>query len=818
MSPFTRVFHVGHWSVATRIVVACVGIALVFAGAVTAIGYLKASAGLNEQGQARLESDAVIVTTAVDQFNSKHQEIGHAVARLPLVIRVLAAGDAVTPEDRAAISELASSLTAGIDGETGVSFDDAKGTLAFGNNPATIGAKVDQRDYFKEAMQGRDFISGVSRTTTDGTSAVFVATPIKTPDGKVVGVVNVRGDPAGFQRILDAEMKRLGSSARGVLMDEQGLVIASTVDPSWLLRPVVALSPAAAQTLVADKRWGAQPMPEPLGEQGLVPAIGVTHKTVFSWQTQGVTYHAVAMPLGKTHWTYVSAMPVSIFEAASQDLLRTSAVAVALGLVLALAATLLLTRPITGGLRRLTAAARGLARGDTQQELDQAGHDEIGQMAGAFRDVMAYQRAMAEVADAMADGNLDREVKPASDRDILGVAFGRMHTSLCELVAQVQQAASGLTETSAHLGGVAKQTGAAVQEVTRAVQSLAVGAQDTSHNAQKTNSAVGQLSQAIDSIARGASEQAHQVQGASATATRMAAGVEQVAANANSVAAASQQTKASAQHGAEAVRETVAGMAEINAVVTEAADKVQQLGKLGERIGQVVETIDDIAEQTNLLALNAAIEAARAGEHGKGFAVVADEVRKLAERSSRETKQIAELISQVQGATHDAVNAMKTGATKVDHGSAKADMAGKALGEIMTAVDSTVKQVTEIASSAQQMAAASRSVVEAMESISAVVEQNTASTEEMAAQAGQVTSAIQNIATVSETQSASTEAVSASTREMSEQVEQMSTQAQELATTASQLQSLVAHFSLGDATPAVSSPQPRRLTPTRRAA
>ena len=94
MSPFARVFHIGHWSVATRIVVACVGIALVFAGSVTAIGYLKASAGLNEQGQARLESDAVIVTTAMDLFISKHQDIGHAVARLPLVVRVLTAGDA----------------------------------------------------------------------------------------------------------------------------------------------------------------------------------------------------------------------------------------------------------------------------------------------------------------------------------------------------------------------------------------------------------------------------------------------------------------------------------------------------------------------------------------------------------------------------------------------------------------------------------------------------------------------------------------------------------------------------------------------------
>ena len=465
--------------------------------------------------------------------------------------------------------------------------------------------------------------------------------------------------------------------------------------------------------------------------------------------------------------------------------------AIALSLVVGLGVAFTMARGITSSVKAvqstLTSMAeecvssieRGLAAmaaGDLTVEVHAQttriatyGSDEVGQTA--------------QVTNAVLD-KMDSTIR----------SYEEARTKLATLVGSVQGAASSVAESSNGLSQVAGQAGHVVRQVAGAVQHVAEGTAETSRAARGSHEAVSQLNQAIDSIARGASSQAEQIQRVAETANAMASGVDQVAADAREVAEAGAATRESAQHGAAAVRQTVSGMLEIRSVVADAATKVEQLGKLGEKIGAVVETIDDIAEQTNLLALNAAIEAARAGEHGRGFAVVADEVRKLAERSQRETKAISELIRDVQAGTRDAVLAMESGSGKVAQGAAKADQAGVALTEILDAVEAMVERVTTIASAAQEMTGASRGVVDAMASISAIVEESSAATEEMAAQATQVSDSIESIASAAEQSSGATRQVSASSEEMAAQVADVSEQAEVLARTAAEVRALLAQF------------------------
>jgi len=364
------------------------------------------------------------------------------------------------------------------------------------------------------------------------------------------------------------------------------------------------------------------------------------------------------------------------------------------------------------------------------------------------------------------------------------------------VVLKLKQVTQDLMEAGSQLTQASEQAGQATQQIASSSQQVAKGAADQATALQDTLKAIEQLSSAIDQIAKGAQEQAQMIEKNVKVVSQISTAITQVSTNAQNAAAGAKVAAESAQKGAALSRETVKGMENIKKTMDVASSKVNGLGERSKEIGKIVAAIDDIADQTNLLALNAAVEAARAGEQGRGFAVVADEVRKLAERSQLATKEIADLISGIQNGVAETVAAMEKGTQEVSGGYEQASKAGQSLDEILEHSKDMGIQVEQISSAAQQLKAMSTEMVKLSDSISAIVEENTAATEEMAATAKEVSRSVEGVAGVAEENSAATEQVSAAAEEISAQVQQVVASGGSLAKMGTEFDNLVKKYKL----------------------
>jgi methyl-accepting chemotaxis protein len=303
---------------------------------------------------------------------------------------------------------------------------------------------------------------------------------------------------------------------------------------------------------------------------------------------------------------------------------------------------------------------------------------------------------------------------------VVSVILIRTITSGTTKVLNVLQAVAGGDLTREPLNLKTKDE---IGELARATDSMSASLkeimEDINASASGVASASTEIAASNEEMSAGLAEQADQVS--------------QVSAATEEMSATSQEVANKSTEGKGVVEETVRRIEEIAGEVKASAAAVNTLGQKSEEIGQIIAVINDIADQTNLLALNAAIEAARAGEHGRGFAVVADEVRKLAERTTQATEQVGSSIREIQSETEGAVRRMEAGTQKVQGGVEFARQAGDALGSIVAAAEQQSAATIEISQSVEQINSVAMQSKEGAQQAAAAAAQLSAEAEKLQA-------------------------------------------------------------------------------------
>jgi len=418
--------------------------------------------------------------------------------------------------------------------------------------------------------------------------------------------------------------------------------------------------------------------------------------------------------------------------------------ALALAVGLAFLAAREMIRPIL----TLARTAKQIAQGDLTQRVGLQSSDEIGVLSEAFnsmssnlertiRSVVQSQaklKAVMEAVDSRSRTVIDRVDEQRSIIDETYHSIDKLNGGVRKITDNVESLSASSEETSSSM----LEMVASMEEVSRHTDTLWGSVEETASATHEMVSSISEVDQNVVYLTNFVTE-------TSSSMTEMGASIAQVESNASHSYDLALAGADAAESGMKAVRETIEAMEQIQQSVVESNAVVSRLGERSAAIGRILNVIEDIAEQTNLLALNAAILAAQAGEHGKGFSVVASEIRDLSERTQSSTRDIAALIASVQGEVSNALKAMSAGSSLVEHGVTLSHDAGKALTRILESSTKASGMGKEIASATREQAAGSETVTRAVDRLQEMVKQISGATAQQASGSDHIMKAVESM-------------------------------------------------------------------------